>query len=121
MRQNPPNARFWVWHNNFWAKLTIKPNETLRHFQHGDSEEGWWSQYTEWHYDNEQHRIVRTYIEDGCDCDGRLSCNYVTACPVSMLQADIIYEDDDGLSYPVPFWEKVDSFQYDPTAEAMGY
>lgn len=34
------NARFWVWHNDDYVKLTLSPGESISTFQSESTEEG---------------------------------------------------------------------------------
>ena len=122
MRQNPPNARFWVYLGSP-VKLTLKPGQTLRHFRGGPCDEGWSSEYHDWTYG--EGEIRRVYVSDGRDCDGRLTRTYTSACKVENLSGHVPEEEyldfHDGREIHYPKWESVSSSQRDEYAEAMGY
>lgn len=119
----PYHARFWEFVNDGFVKLTLKPGQTLRHSQGGRHEEGWWSRSNTWTFDGAE--VVNDMLDDGTDCDGRLSHRYTGACPVEKLYARIQtlpYAPDMGNgAIGLPDWQKVRSGQRDYMAEAAGY
>ena len=108
----PPNARFWIWENDGWIKLTIRPSQTLKWWCGSDTEEGWSAHGCEWHLCG-PHVYAYAWT-DGVDCDGRLSAQAEFVCPVS----ELLYEGD---SPEAPNWERESASQRDYAAEAMGY
>ena len=134
-------ARFWVWWNDGWAKLTLQPGkEVVLHacWQH---EEGWSSETEVYRHAGDA--IVRCCIRDGRDCDGRLTRENVSVCRLSHLKdvdqmARAITHnashwgrqitsalDSDNPEHCrgifTPSWQQVSSGQYDEYAEAAGY
>ena len=114
------NARFWVWQNSGWVKLTLRPGESLT--------TGWWQQQTNegwhqwvvtWTYDGLVVR--RISADESRGCDGRLDRYGEDECAQGRLHSwESCYReegDPDGL----PDWQKVESGQRDYSAEAMGY
>lgn len=111
------NARFWIWWNGTWVKITLKPGcEPVRLFRGGRTDEGWTSETLQYEWMGEN--ILMSYESDGCDCDGRLSRSGTSVCHLSQLKARCD-EYTDGLNVPV--WVKGESSQRDYTAERAGY
>jgi len=77
------NARFWVWWNDGLVKLTLKPGQELRCWRSERHEEGWSSSLVEWEHTGEE--LLCRIIEDGTDCDGRVSYESYHSCPVGSL------------------------------------
>ena len=121
--QWPPNARFWVWECDGWVKLTVKPGETLKHYSGGPCEEGFHYEMTAWEYDKDfgedAPQIVRHFTSESRDCDGPLEHHSVSACPIGRLREERWAPADDEIL--TPDWQKVESWQRDHYAEAMGY
>lgn len=70
------NARFWIMNPancDSLVKLTLKPGQRLAHGFGGPHEEGWSSHFETWTYDEYSQGIQRQYVDDGRDCDGRLT------------------------------------------------
>lgn len=118
------NARFWIYMNGGPVKITLKPDQTLEHFQGGRCEEGWSSETTSWEYEDGVVRQER--CSDGRDCDGRLTTYGEIVCPLDSLSAgNVPYTDGDepttwaGVIWPD--WQKESSYQRDEYAEAAGY
>jgi hypothetical protein len=130
MRQSPPNARFWVYWNDQYTKLTLRPGEELSFSQGGRTDEGWFrnSETYEYQYEHDTPpRIVVSVENAGADCDGRLDRYYQSACDVDQLQARLVDESDCLWEYPdvrglrLPQWQPLSAHQRDYAAEAMGY
>ena len=131
MRQEPSNARFWVyWHDGSWVKLTLKPGQRIELHTGGQTDEGW--SYTAYVYEHMGDRISREEHTASMDCDGRLDRHYADECSLSELKSEPIGEyrwdevqgnvfvpDPSGIRRPA--WEKVRSSQRDYAAEAAGY
>lgn len=78
-------ARFWVYLERGWVKLSIPHGKTLRWGSSSADEEGFHSCYHEWSYHSEV-----TWYEglSGRDCDGRYSNEKTVSAPVKDLAAD---------------------------------
>lgn len=116
------NARFWTYHPvaDSFVKLTLKPGQTLHHWQGWPTDEGWSSAAMTWSFDGEV--VCREVIHDGQDCDGRLTTMRRQQCALADLR--VMREDDtlrDHKSPWLPDWSDVSSSQRDYAAEAMGY
>ena len=51
--QNPID-RFWVFIHDGWVKLTLRPEQTLRHSFGGPDDEGWSHTLTVWTWENHE-------------------------------------------------------------------
>lgn len=111
-----PNARFWTWINGQTTKVTLRPGQSLSHYQWERTDEGWSSEFHSWEYTD---NLIRRYcVSDGRDCDGRLTQEQVAECPVVDLASG--YSDlEERVRYPE--WTEEGRSQRDEYAEAMGY
>ncbi len=115
------NARFWVFWNNDWAKVTLRPGQgvTMSSFQYTD--EGF-SRTTEDYYYNEHRNVIEsTWHNESRDCDGPLERFGKYECNVADLNFNEGRNDEYGWCPSRPLWKKVSSRQRDHYAEAMGY
>lgn len=114
-------VRFWVYVNDTFVRISLTDGQALTHRAGGATDEGWSSEANVWAL--EGNTVRHECYQDGRDCDGRLSSEYVTECPVADLGAHRISGDDEwALSAPaLPSWQKVEASQRDYSAEAMGY
>lgn len=124
-RQQPPNARFWIWYppGDQWVKLTLRPGQQLSYGYGGRHEEGWsWTGET---YSHEGDHVLCQFTSDGSDCDGRLTRRNDSRCDLDKLKArDMKADFPDWLDCRgifAPEWERVASHQRDYQAEAAGY
>lgn len=70
------NARFWARSaRGLEVKITLEPGQTLTTSQGGATDEGY--SYTEvsWHFDG--RTVTEETVDDGRDCDGRLTHTFV--------------------------------------------
>lgn len=127
------NARFWVFENDGWIKLTLKPGQSLTWSHGGRDEEGYSWTGERWTFDG--LLVINESSYDGRDCDGRISRETVLTCPVGFLQGKpaeaarlVTFGQEDPWSFevwepmpPRPEWERARASQRDYSAEAMGY
>lgn len=116
------NARFWEYVNGDVVKITLKPGQTLHWRQAHQTDEGWSSEEHTWSYvaDPLVPHVLNEYVNDGRDCDGRLTRFTDSECLLDLLQAgNESYAIDPPVRYPA--WQKVGSSQRDYAAEAAGY
>lgn len=111
------NARFWVYWNHSFVKITMSPGQSLSAYTAWSHEEGWSSESLRLEYDAEQGCIVRHWCLDGRDCDGRLTRSGTDHCSLDEL-ASIHLEDEDVC---IPHWLEGDRGCFDEFAEAAGY
>ena len=109
------NARFWTWWNDGMIKLTLKPGQELRFWRSERHEEGWSSTLEEYEYDGDE--ILSRIIEDGQDCDGRVTRADCYSCPIGELAAH--YNPNSNVW--VPNWKKESASVNDQFARAMNY
>jgi hypothetical protein len=126
MKSETPNARFWVWENDGWIKITLKPGQTLRHFRGGETDEGYSNEWQSYEYDGDEGTVVSRYSNESRDCDGRHVYYADSHCPISELQARPPEPADpewgtEEIPVPRPEWRKGSASQRDYYAEAMGY
>jgi hypothetical protein len=109
------NARFWLyWGADNFVKLTLREGQTLRAFKSWTTEEGWGSRAET--FEHEGEIVRRESVDDGVDCDGRLTRVFEGFCSVAgMANGNTI----DGVTFPK--WDEIKSRQYDYQAIAAGY
>lgn len=110
------NARFWVWLNGGWVKLTLRPDQSLSWGHYRTTDEGFESSSHEW-------SLITPYViweisTRSRDCDGLLDRDVTLRCHVNHLN-DV--ESPDDPSRKLPDWDRASSSQRDHTAEAAGY
>lgn len=122
----PRNARFWVFINLSWAKLTLRQSHSLSHHASNKTDEGYSYESTTWTL--EGRRVVRDWTDGGRDCDGRYSSTCSQVCHVSDLHAEPAHDDGTTTAYlngqhiHRPVWEDADdTLVFDEFAEAAGY
>lgn len=116
------NARFWEWINGGWVKLTLRRGQCLAHHTHRTTDEGWESKTNLWFYCNDF--VTNTWVNRSKDCDGRLDSGGSVSCHVMGLRKRDMWmaiEASENRGIFSPDWKKVDGWQRDHAAEAMGY
>jgi len=108
------NARFWAFAHNSPVKLTLHPGQLLQHYAFYRHDEGWASEAQTWFFDGQN--VERTIVDDGTDCDGRLTRTSDTFCPLADLASRIVPGEP-----PLPEWQDRGYAQRDYSAEAAGY
>ena len=104
------NCRFRAKFHGSDVIITISPGQTLEHYQGAPDDEGWSSQCTTYELSGDGTELVAEYIDDGQDCDGRLTRFYSS-------RADAFRLDNSRW----PHWTDLEAYQRDQYAEAMGY
>ena len=105
---NSVNARFREWINGDWVTITLMPGRELNWETGGQTDEGW--SCTSYSWLLEGGRICRSIVDDGTDCDGRL-----TRFHMSMARIEDIDQ------YKRVEWVSCEESQRDHAAEAAGY
>ena len=109
------NVKFWVWINDSPVKLKLRPGQSLRWHRAWDTDEGWSSTAEQWVYDADDGLIHRDCVDDGCDCDGRLTRSHsLVTAPWQVADNEV-----DGIRYPD--WQIESADVYDQFAQAAGY
>ena len=119
------NARFWAYINGGPVKITLRPGQTLSHYQAWATDEGWASEGDTWEHTGDG--VEHEYASDGADCDGRLSSGGDSYCALCDLRAGnypYITEGDDlemweDVRYPA--WQDAGGYRRDYQAELAGY
>lgn len=117
------NARFYVYVNKDWCKLTLKKEQKVEIRRGGPTEEGYYAFADIYEFDGDHvHHEHHYYAKD---CDGPFEKHSYYICPVSdlkKLEPEEIEFDGCTLSLPArPDWQEVSSYQRDIYAEMMGY
>ena len=108
-------ARFWTYHEGL-VKITLREGRPLHYHKGWYTDEGWSSESITWML--EDGVVTREIVNDGADCDGRLTRYLTQTCPVDLLAAEPAYG---AIGYMVPAWSEKRARQRDYSAEAMGY
>jgi len=111
---NPVTARFWVWHNCGWVRLSLRWGQVIELHEGGPTDEGYI--YTREKFTRDEIGVHSEYHVDARDCDGRFEQFEERFCPYDRLAAVSV---DDGINRPD--WHKVEAGQRDHAAEAAGY
>ena len=85
-------ARFWIWWNDGWVKITLRDGQSVRYGRFGYHDEGWESEEEQIKREGDWlHRVTHT---DGTDCDGRLE--RFSRCKSHILSdRGFVFGDDD--------------------------
>lgn len=111
----PVNARFWIWWNQGWIKLTMKPGDTVTMHTGGATDEGYSCEDQTYEYDGE---CVQSSIDTwGRDCDGGHEWHGESSCQVTSLRDN--EADEHGPARPE--WKRGNCHQRDQYAELSGY
>lgn len=117
----PKNCRFMAFVNGDDVTLTLKPGQSLHHYQRGSTDEGWSSSAESWTLSSDGRLLKRENESDGRDCDGRLqrySTSYADSNPATFHAGYDPYKDRPAM---FPYWTEGQSYQRDHFAEAMNY
>lgn len=115
------NCRFQVFINGDDVTLTLRPGQTLEHYQGGPTDEGWSSVWHSWTLSDDGRELTREYVSDGCDCDGRLTSggiDYADANPATFTRGYDPYKDR---PQRWPYWLEESHSRRDYQAEAAGF
>lgn len=100
------NARFWVYWNGGWVKLTLRRGETVTLYECHSTDEGYAFRREDFSYYGTS--VQRTVISGGSDCDGPIEHHAEYSCPVTKSMGQ-------------PEWQEHTRWQRDAYAEAAGY
>jgi len=122
-------ARFWVWENGGWVKLSLRKGECTEFHESSAHEEGYSWRTCSYEFDGEF--VTRCTATGGRDCDGPHSTWNESVCHITALNTRAPYVPRDpreasedyspGPLALLPEWEKVNSRQRDYYAESAGY
>ena len=124
-REDGVNARFWIFLNRGYVKVTLRPNQTLAWARGGEHEEGYFSEGVEFYLDADGE-LTREEWSRGQDCDGPHSHGQelaTTALDCQRIAATRDAPDPECPRWPVtrPKWAERSYEQRDLYAEAAGY
>jgi hypothetical protein len=112
------NARFWVFVNNDFVKVTLRPQQHMDWRQAHATEEGYHAESMELHFDG--YTVERIDVSEGRDCDGELS--YTTKMVTDLEHLQDEPGDAGFLSTPDrPQWLPGRTRVYDQYAQMAGY
>lgn len=110
-------TRFWVFVNDGFVRIALRPGQTLSHCSYQTTDEGWSSEAETWEHTGTH--IRRELYRDGVDCDGRLSSEQADECHVNDLAGLEVMGEP---TWPrLPVWKERTYSQRDYSAEAMNY
>jgi hypothetical protein len=120
-------ARFWVWVNDGWVKLSIPPGQCLTWSEAHPTDEGWSGQSQCW--TNTGEEVILEWTDEGRDCDGFISHEGTSTCPIEQLRARDMYSPETWGGDPptenkgifAPEWEHDRHSVYDEEAVKAGY
>ena len=119
----PPRVRFWIWWNSGFVKITLDSkhfeDNPLALYACGTSEEGWWSE-TELYW-LDCGSVYRELINDGRDCDGRLTRAMRDYCQPMNLRRRQPCEYTPDPDVMLPEWKPCKAEIFDEYAQAAGY
>ncbi len=118
------NARFWVFTDAGWVKLTLRPGQKLGICHGGLTDEGWSRDWSTWEL--EDGFVCREYGSEGRDCDGGHAtfgrdCWPVGGDLVEATEWDGTGHLFEGQRIMRPAWNDRRAWQRDEYAEAAGY
>ena len=122
----PRRARFWVFVNMDWVKITLRQSHSLSHFISQPTEEGYHHEATTWTF--EGRLVTREWTDGGRDCDGYIERAGRSVCHLEDLHAEPAYDEGTLTAYHNqqhihrPLWEDDgNGYVRDEFAEAAGY
>lgn len=113
------NARFWVYWNQGWAKLTVRPGETLHLYRGGATDEGFYRRSESYYIQGDLLYCDHDSFES--DCDGRHGYNSTHVCPLDRLAAKAPEDYMPAGAPHTPKWTSESEWQRDHFAESMNY
>lgn len=111
------NARFWIYWNGGFVKLTLRPEQSVEMAHSEPNDEGGYSaKYESYRHDGDG--VYNEWERSGRDCDGSHSEGGASFASLDKL-AVVGHEEEKLLT---PEWEKARNTRcYDQYAEAMNY
>lgn len=116
MKKSDKGIEFLAYLDDKIKVIRLSRNNPQYHFHKSWNHEEGWSSFSEgFRLETREDGdwVVNQVLEDGRDCDGRLSRYMELECNVKDLR--------NGYKGIYPKWEKVEEHQRDYSAEAMGY
>jgi len=117
-------ARFWIYVNNDYVKISLKPGQTLDWYVKEATDEGWSGEGLTFQYDEGNGRVIRESVTEGRDCDGLIQYFDKAQCAIENFRdGDETFDmiEEHGKVVQFPSWERVTSEVYDDEAQKAGY
>jgi hypothetical protein len=114
-RPTERNARFWVYYNDGYCKLTLRPGQEVTLGRRSADEEGYSFHVATWTHEGDHVHLG--FAHGGRDCDGPISHGGELTCPLDRLAADL----DEEMGIYRPDWQREAAWQRDEYAESAGY
>ena len=117
-------ARFWIYVNNDYVKISLKPGQTLNWYTKEATDEGWSGEGLSFEYDADLVLVLRESVTEGRDCDGRIQYFDKAQCAIEDLQnGNDTFDmfEEHGHIVQFPCWERVTSEVCDEQAQKAGY
>ena len=113
------NARFWIYHNETWSKITLRPGESVEFTGGGRTDEGfsYWAES----YEHVGDGIESRSASNASDCDGPLDRYCDCYCPLERISALPAEWNGSNHMPDRPEWHRVSEGQRDYYAERAGY
>lgn len=119
------NARFWVYWNDTYTKLTLSPGQVIELYACWQTDEGWGSVHESYSLPADEQVVYLTGTNDGRDCDGRLTHTSEVCCPIEDLQSRPAMTHELTENYRLictPTWKQVrPAVVFDEYAQMAGY
>lgn len=80
----PPNARLWVFWNDAFTKITLKPGQTVKFSRFARDEEGHSTSGAAYHHEGDRLTALSGF--SGRDCDGPISESHEQECAIADLR-----------------------------------
>lgn len=117
-----PNVRFWIYWGEDCVKLTLTPGQAIEIGYGSPTDEGWSSHFEKYEYDAEEGVVQCEIVDDGSDCDGRLTSFWNGECAISRLASmDMVDSEFEPNGLRQPDWVEQGRSQRDEFAEMAGY
>lgn len=111
------SIRFWEWINDGPVKITLQAGQSLHHSTYQKHDEGFSATFNQWHFDG--HYVYCEHIDDGRDCDGRLTTDNHFYFKVNDAQAGNVCNFDASVIFP--HWQHGSAEIFDQYAQSMNY
>jgi len=112
-------AKFWEYVNGGLVRITLAEDKPISWHESHSTDEGWSAESVTWSLNGET--VTREWINDGVDCDGRITNYGRDECHIDDLNArefqDYVTQRIDF----IPAWRDVQHSQRDQFAELSNY
>lgn len=112
-------VRFWVFENDGWVRLALRPGESLQWSKCAIDDEGASVEACKWSHTGEAIRL--DWMTAGSDCDGRTRSTGACDCQLDALEAVQTDDQYNGRRIMRPDWRLVVTSRRDQFAERANY